>query len=135
MRGKDSQPNLSVPPSEELAQPQNTPPRPRWRKFLVPTIAALAVLGLVGWVAATRFIIPLIIASQMKSQPTPVPLANPKSAPIADSSDYAASLDSRQLVQVQPRVSGQISAIYVKPGDRVQAGQPLLQIDAAEQRA
>ena len=77
----------------------------------------------------------MMLASQMKTPPTPVPLANPKTAPISDSSDYAASLDSRQSVTLQPRVSGQVAAIYVKAGDRVTAGQPLLQIGAAEQRA
>jgi RND family efflux transporter MFP subunit len=78
---------------------------------------------------------PILIMSGIKAQPKPVQLANPKSTQVEDSSDYAASLDSRQLVTIQPRVSGQISAIYVKPGDRVEAGKPLLQIDAAEQQA
>lgn len=135
MSGKESPQNLPVQSAETVSPDRPDTKQPRWRRFMFPAIASLALLGVVGWVAATRFIIPLIMMSQMKSQPTPVPLANPKSTRIEDSSDYAASLDSRQLVTVQPRVSGQISAIYVKAGDRVRAGQPLLQIDAAEQRA
>ncbi len=71
----------------------------------------------------------------MKPEATRVTVANPKTATIEDSSDYVANLDSRQSVTLQPRVSGQVSAIYVKAGDRVQAGKPLLQIDATEQRA
>jgi multidrug efflux pump subunit AcrA (membrane-fusion protein) len=138
MSGKDSQHNLPVQSSEDVAQPPQDAPRsqsPKWRRWMVPSILSLAILGIVGWVAATRFIIPLIAISQMKSQATPVPLANPKSTSIEDSSDYAANLDSRQSVTLQPRVSGQISAIYVKPGDRVEAGKPLLQIDSAQQQA
>lgn len=106
-----------------------------WRRFLIPALIVLALLGGVGWIVFNRVILPMMLASQMKTPPTPVPLANPKTAPISDSSDYAASLDSRQSVTLQPRVSGQVAAIYVKAGDRVTAGQPLLQIGAAEQRA
>jgi RND family efflux transporter MFP subunit len=108
---------------------------PRWRRFLIPALVLLAILGGVGWVVFNRVILPIIIFSQMKPQATPVQLASPKSASIADSSDYAASLDSRQSVTLQPRVAGQVSAISVQAGDRVQAGATLLQIDAAEQRA
>jgi multidrug efflux pump subunit AcrA (membrane-fusion protein) len=95
----------------------------------------LAIAGGLGWIIFNRFILPLMIASQMKAQPMPVQLDSPKSGQIEDSSDYAASLDSRQSVTLQPRVNGQVSAIFVRPGDQVQAGQPLLQIDAAEQQA
>jgi multidrug efflux pump subunit AcrA (membrane-fusion protein) len=76
-----------------------------------------------------------MIVSQMKPQPTPVPLANPKTSIIEDTSDYAASLDSRQSITLQPRVSGQISEIYVRSGQQVSAGQAILQIDNREQRA
>jgi multidrug efflux pump subunit AcrA (membrane-fusion protein) len=107
----------------------------RSRRFLWPTLIVLAILGGIGWIVFNRLILPIIIFSQMKSEPTPVQLTNPKSATIADSSGYPASLDSRQSVTLQPQVSGQISAIYVQAGDRVEAGTSLLQIDAAEQRA
>ena len=123
----------------EAAPPQDgnhQHPRPAgWRRFLIPALSGLAILGGVGWIVFNRIILPMMLAGQTKPQPTPVPLANPKTATIADSSDYAANLDSRQSITLQPRVSGQVSAIYVKAGDRVTEGQPLLQIDAAEQRA
>jgi multidrug efflux pump subunit AcrA (membrane-fusion protein) len=112
------------------------PHSPRWKKFVVPIGVGLAVIGGVGWIVFNRVILPIMIFSQMKPPPlTQVPLANPKSATIEDSSDYAANLDSRQSIILQPRVSGQVSAIYVKAGDRVQAGEQILQIDAAEQQA
>jgi multidrug efflux pump subunit AcrA (membrane-fusion protein) len=111
------------------------PRRPRRRKFLIPGLIGLAVLGGVGWVVFNRVILPIMIFSQMKPQPTPVPLANPKGAIIEDTSDYAASLDSRQSITLQPKVSGQILEIYVRPGQQVTAGQQILQIDNREQRA
>ncbi len=118
----------------ETTVPDRTPP-PRWRKFLLPAIVILLLLGGVGWIVFSRIILPMMFAGQMKPQATPVPLSNPKTATIEDSSDYAATLDSRQSVTVQPQASGRVSAISVKAGDRVQSGQVLLQINAAEQQA
>jgi hypothetical protein len=54
------------------------PRRPRWRRFLVPGLIGLGILGGFGWIGFNRIILPLMILSQMKPQPTPVPLANPK---------------------------------------------------------
>jgi multidrug efflux pump subunit AcrA (membrane-fusion protein) len=108
----------------------------RKRRGLIPFLLGLLLLGGLGWFIFSRFIAPMLGAgNRMGPPPTPVPLANPKSAPIQDSSDYAATLDSRESVTLQPQVVGQVSAIYVRPGDRVEAGEPLLQIAAEQQRA
>jgi multidrug efflux pump subunit AcrA (membrane-fusion protein) len=111
------------------------PPQKGMRRFLLPGALGLLLLGIVGWVVARNILLPLYFLSQMKPQLTQVQVANPKAAPIEDSSDYVATLDSRQSVTLQPRVSGQVSTILVRAGDRVQAGTPLIQIDASEQRA
>lgn len=139
MNGEENQKNLTVhplPPAElPAAQHETELQAPRWRQSLIPALIGLVFLGGLGWLLFNRFILPMMIGGQMAPPPTPVPLANPKSAPIQNSSDYSATLDSRQSVTLQPRVAGQINAIYVQPGDRVEAGQPILQIDAAQQRA
>lgn len=135
--------NRNTPPFHEQGDAPHTgaanhdpqPPRKGWRRFLIPALIILAVLGVVGWIVFNRIILPIIIYSGMKPEFTPVDLSNPKVASIADSSDYAANLDSRQSVTLQPRVSGQVAAIYVKAGERVEAGAPIVQIDAAQQRA
>lgn len=136
MNGEDTNRNVNLQASTEVeAPPSQKNPPPRWQRFLVPGLIGLAVLGGLGWILFNRLILPLMIASQMKPQATPVPLANPKASTIEDASEYAASLDSRQSVTLQPKVSGQIASIAVRPGQRVEAGQVLMQIDSEQQRA
>jgi multidrug efflux pump subunit AcrA (membrane-fusion protein) len=112
-------------------------PRARgWQRFILPVVVGLLILSGVGWVLFNRIILPLLMFSQMKPPPpTAVTVGRPKVARIENSSDYAATLDSRQAVTLQSRVAGRIAAIYVQAGDPVTAGARLAQIDADEQRA
>jgi RND family efflux transporter MFP subunit len=54
---------------------------------------------------------------------------------IADTTEYLAMLKSRHSATINPQVEGQVTAIYVKSGDQVEAGAPLLQIDPMKQEA
>jgi RND family efflux transporter MFP subunit len=54
---------------------------------------------------------------------------------IPDTSEYLAVLKSRHSATINPQVEGQIVQIFVKSGDRVSAGQALLQIDPLKQQA
>jgi len=65
----------------------------------------------------------------------PVKVEVAREAPIRDSTDYVATLKSRDSAVIMPQVEGQITAIYVHSGDQVQPGEPLLQIDPAKQQA
>ncbi|GBO51639.1 hypothetical protein APA_880 [Pseudanabaena sp. lw0831] len=65
----------------------------------------------------------------------PVPIASVESGTVTDSSDYVANLQSRQSVTLQPRVDGYVQEIYVKAGDRVEAGAAILRIDPTKQQA
>jgi RND family efflux transporter MFP subunit len=55
--------------------------------------------------------------------------------PLEDSSEYVAMLKSLRSTAIQPQIDGQITEIFVKSGDRVRQGQPLLQIDPRRQQA
>ena len=57
------------------------------------------------------------------------------SQPITDSSEYVATLKSRDSANISPQVEGTITRIYVRSGDRVKAGTPLIQIDPLKQEA
>ena len=65
----------------------------------------------------------------------PVQVHIVQSQQIADSSEYLAILKSRHSATINPQVEGQITNIFVKSGDRVKAGEPLLQIDPLKQQA
>src|SRR5579862_2391713 len=55
--------------------------------------------------------------------------------PIPQTSEYVATIRSLRSAVVQPEVDGFIRQIMIKAGDRVRAGQPLMQIDPERQQA
>lgn len=65
----------------------------------------------------------------------PVQVQIVKSAKIAETTEYLSVLKSRHSATINPQVEGQITRIFVKSGDRVRAGTPLLQIDPLKQEA
>src|SRR3954467_15131595 len=55
--------------------------------------------------------------------------------PIAQGSEYIATIRSLRSTNVQPQVDGIVRQIMVKAGDRVRAGQAMMQIDPERQQA
>lgn len=67
--------------------------------------------------------------------PTPVKVSTLQQKPIAETSEFIATLRSLRSTTVQPEVDGLVTRIFVKSGDRVRAGAPLVQINADKQQA
>jgi RND family efflux transporter MFP subunit len=67
--------------------------------------------------------------------PSAVVLATAQPKPIEDASEYVATLKSLHSTTIQPQIDGQITQIFVKSGDRVKQGAPLMQIDPRRQQA
>lgn len=65
----------------------------------------------------------------------PVQVQVAQSVRIPDTTEYLSVLKSRQSAVINPQVEGQITKIFVKSGDDVNAGTPLLQIDPLKQEA
>ena len=65
----------------------------------------------------------------------PVQVQAVKSVTIPDTTEYLSVLKSRHSANINPQVEGQVIRIFVKSGDRVKAGQALLQIDPLRQEA
>lgn len=65
----------------------------------------------------------------------PVSVQVVKGVTIPDTTEYLSVLKSRHSANINPQVEGQITRIFVKSGDHVNAGQLLLQIDPLKQQA
>ena len=68
-------------------------------------------------------------------QAMPVQTVSVSMAPVPQSSEYVATIKSRRSATLEPQVSGILTAINVKSGDMVKAGQALMTIDPRQQQA
>lgn len=68
-------------------------------------------------------------------QAMPVKTVDVAFTPVAQSSEYVATIMSRRSATIQPQVSGRITQITARSGDHVKAGQELMHIDAQPQMA
>ena len=67
--------------------------------------------------------------------PTAVKLLTLEPKPVEQASEFIATVRSLRSTTVQPEVEGLVTKIFVKSGDHVRAGAPLVQINAAKQQA
>lgn len=65
----------------------------------------------------------------------PVKVEVAQAVPVSDTTDYVATLKSRNSAVIMPQVEGQIVQIAVHSGDEVTAGKLLMQIDPLKQQA
>ncbi len=74
-------------------------------------------------------------ANAAAPQAMPVKVQTAKDEKINDTTDYVATLKSRDSAVASPQVEGIITEIFVHSGEHVAAGAPLMQIDPAKQQA
>ena len=65
----------------------------------------------------------------------PVKVVEAKAMPVNDTSEYVATLKSRDSAVIMPQVDGQITQIFVHSGDKVSSGTALMEIDPLKQQA
>jgi len=65
----------------------------------------------------------------------PVKVEEAQAVPVSDATEYIATVKSRDSAVIMPQVEGQITGIMVHSGDRVQTGQPLMDIDPLKQQS
>ena len=66
---------------------------------------------------------------------TPVGIVTLQSHPLEIASEFISTVRSLHSTTIQPQVDGRVTRIFVKSGDNVRAGAPLLQIDPEKQTA
>ncbi len=69
------------------------------------------------------------------AQPLPVEVLELKPGPVRDAGEYLGTLISRRSITLYPQVAGYIQRIQARPGQRVKAGQVLLEVDPRRERA
>ncbi len=67
--------------------------------------------------------------------PADVKMVTLSAKPVPRTSEFVASIRSLASTTVQPQVEGIVTRVLVRSGDRVRAGQPLVQIDPDKQQA
>lgn len=131
--------NNSLPTSDSQVsitadQPQISSKPPRIQRRWLWLLLALLLMG--GGIIFWRM---LSSSGEQSAQAEPpgvkVKLATVETGTLEESSDLIASLQSRRSVTLQPRIQGQVSQIFVRSGDQVALGRPIMQVDAAEQQA
>lgn len=65
----------------------------------------------------------------------PVKIEVAQKKAVQDTSEYVATLKSRESAVIMPEVDGKVMAIYVHSGQHVHSGEALMQIDPAKQEA
>ncbi|MBD2493734.1 efflux RND transporter periplasmic adaptor subunit [Nostoc sp. FACHB-280] len=119
---------------KELTEPSSPPPQKNWRRWRL-LLALILIIG--GGVAiAWRLLTPVQPTKPIQAQ---TPGVRAKIAPvqlgtIEESADYIATLESRRSINLLPRIPGQVTQIFVKPGDTVAIGTPIIQIDYKAQQ-
>jgi RND family efflux transporter MFP subunit len=78
-------------------------------------------------------------SAQPKAQGGPPPpavkIVTLQQTPIDQTSEFIATVRSLRSTTIQPEAEGIVTRIFVKSGDRVRSGSPLVQINAAKQQA
>ncbi|MEO0770364.1 MAG: efflux RND transporter periplasmic adaptor subunit [Cyanobacteria bacterium J06649_4] len=104
------------------------------RRF--PWIWLLLVLSMVG----VGFVLWRVLASRngqgMQGPPAfPVEMTRLQESPLEDSSEFVGVLDAQAGVSLQPEAAGRVVQIFVSSGDRVSAGEPIMQLSPDRSQA
>lgn len=98
-------------------------------------IVGLLLLGLAGCGSKDKAPGSPAAAGGGGMQAMPVQVAPAEPRPAAETSTYVASIQSRDSMVISPLVAGIVRQIFVRSGDNVAQGAPLVQIDPSLQEA
>jgi RND family efflux transporter MFP subunit len=99
-------------------------------KFALSSVVFLGIAGLCAGCGKES-----AAAKPDGSQAFPVKTITAQAQSVPQYTDYLATLKSRNSSALQPQVEGDITRIFVRSGQHVEAGAPLLQIDPRKQEA
>jgi RND family efflux transporter MFP subunit len=116
---------------EYIDKPRRRQRRWLWLLLVLPLLGG----GFLAWRSLAKMGSKTEAGAQTPPPAVPVKISTTEIGTIDDSSDYVASLESRRSVTLQPRIQGQVTQIFVRSGDVVAQGAPIIQVDPREQQA
>lgn len=113
---------------------QSKMPGGRWSAILGLGLLLLGLWGGWRWWQGNQM---AAQQSAMAGRPMgiPVKLSIAQTSLVKESTEYVGTLESQRSVLVRPEIVGRVSAILVQPGDRVRAGDPLIQLKPDKREA
>ena len=117
------------PPDETLLADRKRPSR-KWLGYLALALLAAGV-GFALWRALAGRGEP----EMQGPQAVPVKTERLQRESLEDSSEFVGTLDSQSGVSLQPEAAGRVIRIFVSSGDRVAAGDPIMQLSADRSQA
>ena len=130
------QPHLVA--EEPLPEQQLAPSRKRPWAWMLGTILLLVGVGSsVRWWEASRAsnAPPGAAGTSGKPMAVPVKLATVGNQTVQESSVFVGSLQSPRFISIKPQVEGRIKQLFIKEGDRVQQGQPIVSLQNDDAQA
>jgi RND family efflux transporter MFP subunit len=103
--------------------------RPRSYRFLVWGV------GVVALAASVKFALPLLEAKAFKTAIEITEIASVSPAQAQVELTATGYVDAERSSKIAPKVPGRVSAVHVKQGQQVKAGDPLMELDAADDEA
>jgi RND family efflux transporter MFP subunit len=128
------QPQLLLPESLVAEpEPSSPPKRRRWAWILGIVLLVGGVgLGIRWWQASHAN---NAAGATAKPPATPVKLVKVGSTTVQDSSVFVGTLEAPLFVTIKPQIAGRIKQIFVKEGDLVQQGKPIISLQSDDSQA
>ncbi len=101
------------------------------RRWWIVVALGAAVVGVIALRGRQPAVAPVVA----EPAAVPVEVAAAAVGPVARTVEVTGTVTSARLAEVFPKASGRVVRVYVQDGARVAAGQPLVALDAADQRA
>ncbi|MDX2211402.1 MAG: biotin/lipoyl-binding protein [Sphingopyxis sp.] len=103
--------------------------RPSFSRMILPTLAVVGIVGSVIYIASSQ-------PDRSLATPPETPARTPEAQRQSGSVVGTGVVEpSSETVDIAAHVSGVVARVFVRPGDQVAAGQPLLEIDSRTARA
>ena len=125
-----------LPESQVVEQQPSPPPKRRRLAWILGIILLVGGVGLgIRWWQASHANSAPPTGATAKPPPTAVKLVNVGSTTVRDSSVFVGTLEAPLYVTIKPQIAGRIKQIFVKEGDVVRQGQPIISLQSDDSQA